>query len=69
MQRVVFRQEQKIMSYKKYEFKNLYIIESDIAKKIKKFEKNCLDFENVVNLKYQYVFAKLSLYYCVESWS
>ncbi len=67
MQHIVLRQEQKIISYKEYELKNLYITKNNIAKEIEKFEKNYLDLENIVDSKYQYIFAKLSLHYCVES--
>ena len=66
MWRIVLRQEQKLMQYDKHKLRNLNVSEQEIASQMKKFEKNCLDLYNVVNLKFKYVFTLLSLQFIVN---
>jgi len=49
------------MQYNEHKLRNLSVSEQKIASQMKKFEKNCLDLYNVVNLKFKYVLALLSL--------
>ncbi len=66
MRRIVLRQEQKLMQYGEHKLRNLSVSEQEIASQMKKFEKNCLDLYNIVNLEFKYVFALLSLQFIVN---
>jgi len=54
------------MQYNKHKLRNLNISKQEIASQIKKFEKNCLNLYNVINLKFRYVFALLLLQFIVK---
>ncbi len=54
------------MQYNKHKLRNLDVSEQEIASQMKKFEKNCLDLYNVVNLEFKYVLALLSLQFIVN---
>jgi len=66
MRCVVLRQKQKLMQYNKYKLRSLDISEQEIASQIKKFEKNCLNLYNVINLEFEYVLALLLLQLIVK---
>jgi len=54
------------MQYNKYKLRNLNINEQKIVSQIQKFEKNCLDLYNIVNLKFKYMLTFLLLQFIVN---
>jgi len=66
MRRIVLRQEQKLMQYGEHELRSLNVSEQELASQMKKFEKNCLDLYNAINLEFKYVLALLSLQFIVN---
>ncbi len=66
MRYIVLRQKQKLMQYGKHKLRSLNVSEQEIAFQIKKFEKNCLNLYNVVNSKFEYVLALLSLQFTIS---
>ncbi len=66
MRCVVLRQKQKLMQYGEHKLRSLNVNEQEIAFQMKKFEKNCLNLYNVVNLEFEYMFALLSLQFIVN---
>jgi len=54
------------MQYGEHKLRSLGVSEQEIAFQMKKFEKNCLDLYNVVDLEFEYVFALLSLQFIVN---
>ncbi len=54
------------MQYNERKLRNLNVNEQKIASQMKKFEKNCLDLYNFVNLKFKYVFALLLLQFIIN---
>ncbi len=54
------------MQYNEHKLKSLNVSEQEIASQIKKFEKNCLNLYNVINLEFNYLLALLSLQFIVN---
>ena len=66
MRRIVLKQKQKLMQYDEHKLRSLSVSEQEIAFQMKKLKKNCLNLYNVVNLRFEYVFALLSLQFIVN---
>jgi len=66
MRCVVLKQKQKLMQYSEHELRSLDVSEQEIASQMKKFEKNCLDLYNAIDLEFEYVLALLSLQFIVN---
>jgi len=54
------------MQYDEHKLRSLGVSEQEIASQMKKFEKNCLDLYNAMNLEFEYVLALLSLQFIVN---
>ncbi len=66
MRCIILRQKQKLMQYDEHKLRSLSVSEQEIAFQMKKFEKNCLNLYNAINLKFKYVFALLSLQFTIN---
>ena len=66
MRCIVLRQEQKLMQYDEHKLRSLDVSEQEIASQMKKFEKNCLNLYNAMNLDFKYMLALLSLQFTIN---